>query len=116
MIGRSPSRTLAGLAMAAGLAGCALLEPPLYEAMGDADVALASRAVQRALETEPDGAVGRWADPASGHAGTVRPLRTFLTADGRVCRDYEETLAIDGRHASYRNTGCRAEDGSWSWL
>jgi surface antigen len=116
MIGDRPGRTLAPLALVAGLAGCAAFDPPLYDAMSEADVAAASRTVQRALEAQADGAVVRWGPLASGDSGAVRPLRTFLTADGRVCRDYEETLAIGARRASHRNTACRAADGRWIWL
>jgi surface antigen len=93
-----------------------MLEPTPYAVMSEADVAAASRTVQRTLETAPDGDPGRWADAGSGSGGTVQPLRTFITGDGRVCRDYEETLSIGGSTASYRNTACRDDDGYWVWL
>jgi surface antigen len=106
-----------GLAvLAASLAGCSLLEPSPYDAMSEADVAAASRTVQRTLETAPDGDHVRWRDAASGNAGSVRPVRTFIAGNGRICRDYDETLSIAGATTSRRNTACRDDDGYWVWL
>ena len=53
--------------------------------------------------------------PASGHAGSVRPLATYVSDTGLFCRNYEETLDLGGEAASFRHDACRGADGHWAW-
>ena len=77
-----------------------------------ADQLAAAQATQSALELSPSGATTPWRNPDTGHSGTVTPLRTF-EAGGRDCRDFEQTLLIDGRSETVRSTACRQPDGTW---
>lgn len=88
----------------------------LYGAMTDQDVQLAVRALQQALEERPNGLPVAWRNDASGNAGTIEPVSTYVTTGGYPCRDYVEELRIDGREASVRNTACRDDDGRWVWV
>jgi surface antigen len=79
-----------------------------------ADRAHAERTAQETLEHGPTGRAGAWVNPDTGHSGTVTPRRDFRSPGGRVCRDYETTVTIDGRTESATGTACRQPDGSWA--
>jgi surface antigen len=77
-----------------------------------ADRLAAAQATHNALEHTPTGAATTWRNPDTGHAGSVTPLRTYQ-AGGRDCRDFEQTLFIDGQAETVRSTACRQPDGTW---
>lgn len=108
--------TAATLVLGLGLlaSGCVAPEPSLHAELGEAEAATAAALVQHALEADLDGAMRQWSGDGTDRAGAVRPMRTFIAADGRICRDYEEMLSAGGRSASFRNTACR--DGSGRWM
>jgi surface antigen len=61
----------------------------------------------------PSGQSVAWQNPDSGNAGTVMPTRTYQTASGQYCREYQQTISVGGeRHQSY-GTACRQPDGTW---
>ena len=45
----------------------------------------------------------------------VTPTRTYKTAE-RDCRDYEQTVIVDGREEIIHGTACREPDGTWRAL
>ena len=90
-------------------------DPALYATLGETDLVTAASTVQQTLESAPDGSVHSWANPLSGHAGTVRPVATYVGEDGRFCRQYEEELRLGAGQGSYRHLACREEDGYWVW-
>jgi surface antigen len=55
-----------------------------------------------------------WSDPQSGTSGRVRPLRSFIDAAGRQCREYSQTVNIAGKRRSDTGIACRQSDGNWS--
>ena len=77
-----------------------------------ADRAYMQRTTQESLETSPTGRESTWRNPDSGHGGTVTPQRTYETASG-PCREYQQTVTIDGRTERAYGTACRQADGSW---
>lgn len=77
-----------------------------------ADQLAAAQATHNALENKPTGAATTWRNPDTGHAGSVTPLRTYQ-AGGRDCRDFEQSLLIDGQAETVRSTACRQPDGTW---
>jgi surface antigen len=83
--------------------------------LGDGDVERAAATLQASLETARDGERRGWWNPATGHAGSVRPLVTYVSESGQFCRRYEETLALGAEAASFRHDACRGEDGYWAW-
>jgi surface antigen len=118
---RDAWRTLAGAtAVVLGLAGCTvgsgLADADLYDALTDRDVALAVDTLQQALEVRPNGEAVTWRNEASGHAGSIEPVSTWVTTGGYACRAYVERLQVDGREGRFRNTACRDEDGRWVWV
>ena len=68
---------------------------------------------QNALERNPVGQRSTWNNPDSGHRGTVTPTRTYQTAAGQPCREYQQTVTIDGRTEKAYGQACRQADGSW---
>lgn len=111
-------RLVLACALAASAAACTLpqgSDPALYASLGETDLVTAASTVQQTLESAPDGSVRRWANPLSGHAGTVRPVATYVNEDGRFCRQYEEELRVGEGQGGYRHLACREDDGYWVW-
>lgn len=71
----------------------------------------AATAERRALA---DNATADWSDSQSGASGRVRPLRSFIDAAGRECREYSETVNIAGRRDSDTGIACLDSGGDWS--
>jgi surface antigen len=89
---------------------------PLHVNLTDSDIALAATAMQATLEHESTGETRTWRNPETGHAGAMMPQRTYLSEAGFYCRDYQETLSVDGRSETYADTACRDADGIWRWI
>ena len=100
-------------AVGAGVLLGGLLGNEAGRSLDRADQLYAERTAQKALETAPSGTTSNWANPDSGHAGSVTPSSAYRTADGRVCREYQTTVTIGGRTEQAYGTACRAADGSW---
>jgi surface antigen len=73
-----------------------------------------SAAIQDALENNASGEVVEWWNLDTGDRGTVTPLRTFMSAAGRPCREYR-VMAVRGDAGSQFRTviACRDVDGVW---
>ncbi len=72
-----------------------------------------ARNLQLSLELDPSGSERRWFNPANGHGGAARPLRTFRTAAGIHCRDFRQTVQLGGPRGEAFGTACRRPDGHW---
>ncbi len=78
-----------------------------------ADRLYAQRTYQGALESNRAGQASTWSNPDSGHSGTVTPVKTYQTAQGDPCREYQQTVTIGGRTETAYGRACRQADGSW---
>jgi surface antigen len=114
----------AGGLLAAGLganpaviAGSVILGGLVGGVIGDrldaADRREAELAAHQALETAPSGTQVAWNNPDSGHSGTITPTRTYQTSEGQYCREYQQTIYVDGEEHKAYGTACRQPDGSW---
>jgi surface antigen len=116
---RSGSIWVALLA-AAAVSGCAGItaagDPLLYQSLHEGDVALAARLMQSTLENAPDGVTRRWSNTETGHEGAITPTRTYLSTEGRFCREYREELTLGDQTGFYFHTACRDDDERWIWL
>jgi surface antigen len=74
---------------------------------------MAAQASHQALESAPSGKAVTWTNPDNGHSGTVTPIKTYQTAAGQYCREYTQTVTIDGKPQQSYGTACRQPDGSW---
>lgn len=78
-----------------------------------ADMSYYNRTSQRALETAQPGSTLPWENPESGNSGTITPRNYYKTASGQYCREYQQSITIDGRVSQGYGTACRQPDGSW---
>jgi surface antigen len=99
--------------IAASAVGGILLGGLVGNLLDERDKRLAAEAAQRALETGPTGNPVSWKNPDSGHYGTVTPMKTYQTASGSYCREYQTTVIVDGKQEAGYGTACRQPDGSW---
>lgn len=83
------------------------------KSLDKADKAYAQRTAQDALEYNRTNQTSAWNNPDSKASGTFTPTRTFQTADGGNCREYETSVVIDGKTEKATGTACRQPDGSW---
>lgn len=67
----------------------------------------------QALEAGPSGAPVAWRNPDSGHYGSVVPGPAY-NANNAACREYTDTIYVDGTPQLARSTACRNPDGTWS--
>jgi surface antigen len=78
-----------------------------------ADQLHAAETTQAALDGNQAGTASTWIDPDSTHSGTVTPVRTFRTPQGQYCREFQQTVTIEGRTEQAYGTACRQPDGTW---
>lgn len=77
-----------------------------------ADIAYAKQAEQKAYSA-PIGQTVSWNNPQSGNYGTVTPIRDGSTASGDYCREYEQTIYVDGRAETGVGVACKRANGTW---
>jgi surface antigen len=73
-----------------------------------------ARTTDTVLETSRSGTEVPWRDPDSGVQGTVTPKPAYKNARGQFCREYTQTVTIDGKTRQAYGTACRQPDGSWT--
>ncbi len=101
-----------GAAIAGAVIGGALLGSLVGNMLDQRDKRLQAEAAQRAFETAPSGKPVAWSNPDSGHSGTITPTQTYQSS-GAYCREYQQTVTIDGKQEKSYGTACRQPDGSW---
>jgi surface antigen len=101
------------VATAAGTLLGAWIGNEVGKSLDRADQAYAAQTANAALERYPDGQASTWQNPNSGHSGSTTPTRTYETAQGQPCREYQTSVVIDGRTQTAYGTACRQPDGSW---
>ncbi len=101
----------------AGIIAGTLIGGLIGGAIGDrldaADRREAREAAQVSLEISRSGNATAWNNPDSGNSGTITPTRTFQTANGQYCREFQQTITIAGEENQGFGTACRQSDGSW---
>lgn len=100
-------------AVAIGTLGGALIGSEIGKSLDRADRIAMEQSTQRALETGQSGQPIGWHNPDSGHYGQVVPQPAYQNNSGQYCREYQQTVTIDGRPQSAYGTACRQPDGSW---
>lgn len=100
-------------AIAASVIGGGLVGGMVGNMLDERDKRLAAEAAHRALETAPAGTTVAWQNPDTGHSGAVTPTRTYQTTSGTYCREYQQSVTMDGQPEQVRGTACRQSDGSW---
>lgn len=100
-------------ATGAGVLLGALVGSEIGASLDRADMIYAERAVQTA-HTAPIGETVSWNNPESGHKGSVTPVRDgYSQVSKSYCREYEQTVYIDGHEEVGYGTACQQPDGRW---
>jgi surface antigen len=103
-------------AVAIGALGGAFLGNSVGRSLDKADRLHAERATQ-AAQTAPIGQPVVWRNPDSGNHGSVTPVREGNdTSTGAYCREYQQTVTVNGSSQQAYGTACRQPDGSWKIL
>jgi len=55
-----------------------------------------------------------WENEKNGHRGTVTPVKEGRDEQQNICRQYEQTITVDGRTETAVGTACKNNDGTWS--
>ncbi len=100
-------------ATAAGTLLGAFVGNEVGQSLDRADQAYAKPADQKALETAPTGQSIAWNNPDNGHSGTITPEKTYQAPSGQYCREFQQTVTINGQPQQSYGTACRQPDGSW---
>ena len=110
LIGKGQGRMLAiGLGTAAG----ALFGQHIGDRLDRAQSMKVDEQVMSSLESNRDGQASRWQDPNAGVSASTLPLRTYQTASGQYCREFQQEITVDAEVQRAYGTACRQPDGSW---
>ncbi|MDB2683032.1 RT0821/Lpp0805 family surface protein [Alphaproteobacteria bacterium] len=90
----------------------ALVGSEIGRSLDKADMAYAQSATERA-HTAPIGEQVSWVNPQSGNSGSVMPQRDGYSSSGRYCREYEQTIVVDGQQQTAVGQACQNSDGTW---
>ncbi len=105
--GASPLGLAAGVILG-GLAGGAI-----GNMLDNNDKDAALKAQQQSLENNTSGQATAWNNPDSGNSGSYTPTNTYQTQDGKDCRDFQQTITIDGKKETATGSACRMANGTW---
>jgi surface antigen len=75
----------------------------------------ALEAEYKALEATQAGQAVAWANPSTGHGGSVTAAQPYRVGS-QNCRQYTHTFALGSPSQTVRGTACRNTDGSWTPL
>jgi surface antigen len=80
------------------------------QSLDNADRARYDSASQQAMET---GQSRAWSNHESGHHGRITPHKRYRNDEGQYCRQYTQTIYVDGKARRGKGTACRQQDGTW---
>ena len=81
--------------------------------LDEADQQKMYNTTHRALETGVSGTAETWYNPDSGNRGTITPQPAYENTEGQYCREYQQSVTIDGEPETAYGTACRMPDGTW---
>ena len=64
-------------------------------------------------QTAPVGQQINWNNPDSGNSGTVTAVRDGTASNGQYCREFQQTVTVNGKTEEGTGVACRQADGSW---
>lgn len=99
--------------IAVGTLAGAMLGSEIGKSLDNADKAMSQRTAQTSLENNRTGQTSSWRNPDSGNAGTYTPTSTYRSASGQDCREFEQTITVEGRTERAMGRACRQANGSW---
>jgi hypothetical protein len=86
---------------------------PVSKLPPDGDLAYARAAASEVLRRGKKDASQPWENPRSGARGTVTPIASTYTQDGRTCRNFLASY-VNGRDEAWlEGEACEQSKGSW---
>ncbi len=101
------------IAVAVGTLAGALIGREVGFSLDQSDRLAMERNAQYALEHTQTNATTSWQNPDTGNNGAITPTQTYKTAEGRYCREYNQTITVGGAQQQAYGTACRQPDGNW---
>ncbi len=101
------------VAIGAGVLAGGLLGNKLGAQLDCRDQEYHASTAQNSFETQKTGTTSTWVNPDTGHSGSVTPTRTYQSDDGTPCREFTQTIEVNGQKQTGYGTACRQSDGSW---
>ena len=80
--------------------------------MDERDRIAANDAVLEA-QSAPIGEEITWNNPETNHYGSITPTRDGYSESGDYCREFHQTIHVDGRTEEATGVACRQSDGTW---
>lgn len=77
------------------------------------DLAYARAALSDVLSRGGKDASAPWENPATGARGTVTPIASAYSQNGRVCRDFLASYVKPGSESWMQGEACRVRPGNW---
>ncbi|MBI1215859.1 MAG: glycine zipper 2TM domain-containing protein [Alphaproteobacteria bacterium] len=91
----------------------ALAGSSIGQSLDQADRMYANQAMNRAYDAPLNSTV-KWDNPQSGHSGSYTPIREGVnSATGYRCREYKQSIFVDGQAQTATGQACQQSDGSW---
>jgi surface antigen len=112
---KPPAKSGQKAAVSAGLLLSAWAGYDLCAAMDDADKTRNQQAETRATKAPPGQQV-TWKNPVNGNSGTIVPVRDAYDNTGSFCREFQQTVTLDGQQKQGACIACQQPDGSWKVL
>jgi len=81
--------------------------------LDERDRLLLANNTQSALEYGKSGVRKDWVNPDTNHSGTTTPGPAYTNQNNRQCRDFTQTIYIDGKREIGKGTACRNSAGEW---
>jgi len=100
-------------AIAAGVILGGLIGGAIGNSLDQMDRQYMAETAQESLESSPTGEALTWQNPDNGHRGSLTPVKTFKTKDDVYCREFHQTVTVDGQSELAAGTACRQSDGTW---
>ena len=101
------------VAVAVGVLAGAYLGGKAGKSLDEADRNAVEEMTQDSLENNPSGVPSTWDNPDKDVSAKVTPTETYVADSGVDCRDFEQTVMIEGKADTVNGTACRNGDGRW---
>jgi len=79
----------------------------------DADLAYAKAAASAVLSRGEKDTSMPWENPSTGARGTVTPIASAYTSDGRTCRDFLASFVMGNSQSWLQGEACKQRQGDW---
>jgi len=100
-------------AVGAGVLIGSFIGSEIGESLDEMDKLYAKEAYEKAIETSRVGETTGWKNPDSGNSGTYTPTLAYRTEQGQYCREFTQSISVDGATQDGAGIACRLQDGTW---